>query len=305
MGVIRVLFAGSGTLGLGVLAHLARHESFEITSVVLLDEKPSGRGLKIVASSLEKAASANKLIIHKIDSEKAVAEIVKREQPTIVLVACFGIIISESALRLSTWINIHPSLLPLYRGATPVQQALLDGETKTGISWIRMIKKMDAGPIIAQSVIPIYTEDDFSSLWERIESKAADETPYILKSYLEKPSEQKQDDAQVSYCSKIRKEDGHINFSKEGAEAIIRKVRAYSGWPTSYFFLNKMRIKIVKARAIEHKLYPEEIALENGRFIIGTAAISLEILTLQPESKRQMSSQDFLRGLRHMPKTIS
>lgn len=302
------IFAGTGAFGVPVLQRLASDRRFKIPFVITGKDKPAGRGLQQTLSPIKKIAIANKLIVHQPESILELKQKLIQEKPDFLLVVSYGEIISKEILAIPRFgaINIHPSLLPRYRGASPVQEAILHGDHETGVTWILMNEKMDSGPVIAQEKIPIDPDEDSPALFEKLAKLAAEKTPEALGDFAKLCRSEpvfsmtqlkKQDESRVTYCKKIRKEDGFIDLHKETAEQILRKIRAYKPWPGCYLFLNSKRIKIIQARTGEQKISSGETKVIDGESLaLGTAKGAFLPTIVQSESKREMRIEEFLRG---------
>ena len=227
-------------------------------------------------------------------------------KPDFLLVVSYGEIIPLPILQIAKHgsVNIHPSMLPLYRGASPLQETLLHGDLETAISWIIMSEKMDAGNIIHQEKAHISEADDYRSLSDRLSDEAAQITGDVLINYSKDHRAKAQNESGATYCKKISKEDGFINVEKETAGQIVAKIKAYSMWPGCYIFWNNKRLKIIKAAVSEQKISSRIVERIDGGLAIGTADGALIILRVQQEGKKEMPIEEFLRGQKEIPKTI-
>lgn len=194
--------------------------------------------------------------------------------------------------------NLHTSLLPKYRGASPIQHALLHGESQSGISLQKMVLKMDAGPLALQREIEISPTDDYLSL----ESKMAQEAPLLLKDFFQQEKNltlQEQNEENISFASLIKKEQGHIFFTQETANDIFNKWRAFKLWPGIYTYFNSKRTKLLEIALHKKKnLLPNQVLCEEDKMLIGCSEGVIEVVTLQLEGKKPTSSADFLQGFK-------
>lgn len=304
MGKLSVIFAGSGNFGTIILEKLIKENHIRIPFVVTGQDKQSGRGLKELPNEIKLLALKNKLIVHQPVLIEDLKQKLMQVKPDFLLVVSYGEIIKEEVLEIPKYgaINIHPSLLPKYRGASPIQEAILQGDSITGVTWIKMNKKMDSGGIIVSIKVGIAADDDFPSLSQKLSNVAAQHTPLVLRNFAAKPKVTPQDEQMATYCRKIKKEDGVLDFNKETAEQIVRKVRAYNPWPGCTFLWNGKKLKVLDAETIEQKISaPEILITKDFQMIIGTSKDAISIITVQPESKRRMRVQDFLRGVKSLP----
>jgi len=214
------------------------------------------------------------------------------------MIIAYGRIIPDKILKLSELLalNIHPSQLPLLRGPSPIQTALLKGFKITGISLMQLDSQMDHGPLLAQEKIEINPEDNFLTLSKKLTSISQD---ILAKNVIKYLSNQltplPQDHQQATFCKIIKKEDGRIDWLKP-AQEINNQIRAFNPWPSAFFDLNGLNIKIFKAQITENNLKPAEILIDQDKLIIGTSQKSLEILELQPAGKKIMRAAEFIRG---------
>ncbi|MCX5642885.1 MAG: methionyl-tRNA formyltransferase, partial [Candidatus Omnitrophica bacterium] len=234
---MRIIFIGSGELGLPALKKLAP----EVCCVVTAPDKPAGRGLKTLSTPIKTLAlSLNLPVIETADINRP--EIIAKLQsnrPAIILVADFGQMLKEAVLKIPEKgiFNIHPSLLPKYRGAAPVERAILNREQETGVTIIAVTQQMDAGPILAQKKVTIKPEEDTPALSQRLAEIGAGLASDSLKKVENGTAAlTPQAENEATYAAKITKEEGLVDWSKDAAE-IAARVRAFIGWPRAYTYL--------------------------------------------------------------------
>ncbi len=298
---MKLIFASNSNFGTIILKELSKNNitpSFLITS----NDKKIGRGQQVQSSPIKKLAEEKNVLVKEVESLNDFHQIIVSEKPDVVIVTAIGMIIKKETLDLSLFINIHPSLLPKYRGATPIQSAIISGEKKTGVSLVKMSHKIDSGPIIAQKEI---------FFDEKINYRKAEESLALLGSellveYIPKIStnnlvffEQNENDA--TYTEKFLKKDGQINW-EEPAEIIERKIRALNPWPGTYTMLENKHLKVLEAEIQEQNENgpfgePGKIYLgTNHTLAIQTGKDFLLIKKLQIEGKTPTPSKDFLQG---------
>lgn len=239
--------------------------------IVTSQDKPSGRKMILSPSPVKIWATENNipfLQLEKID-DYSVSEILKYKSEIFIVVA-YGKIFPEELIELPSKgiLNIHYSLLPKYRGASPVESALLNGDNITGVSIQKMVYKLDSGPVVARKEIAISLEDNKTSLMGKLTKIGGELLVSILPNFLEnKLSLLTQDETQASFCHKIKKEDGQINLSDAGL-LNYNKYRAFHGWPGVFFFKDvnnkKTRFKITKAR-LENNIFIIEKVIPEGK----------------------------------------
>ena len=254
-------FAASAPFGGEVLERLAaRHE---IPFVLTQPDAPAGRGRGLrPAPAKLKALQLGLPVIERLDEVP--------DEPTIVLVA-YGRLIPRELLDRHLWLNVHPSLLPRWRGAAPVERALIAGDTETGVTIIELVEELDAGPIAAQEAFPIAPDDDAGVVYDRAAAVAVE----LLERVLPSPSFRPQPAEGVSYAEKISPDDRVLDLSRP--EEAVNRVRALSPHIGARAELDGRSVTIWRAR------------LEDGRFVP---------LEVQPPGGRRMSYAEWLRGLR-------
>lgn len=301
-GKISVIFMGTPQFAVFPLQILSEHKDFDIKAVVTQKDKKVGRKQILtepIVKTLAKQKDIPVLQPNKV-KDKEFIKLIKEIKPDFIVVVAFGKILPKEILEIPKYgtVNIHASLLPKYRGASPIQEALLNGDTETGITIMELNEKLDEGGIYLTKRLKIENIDDAKTLSLKLSMLGALLTPLVLID-IEKGNLKPipQDNKKTSYCSKIEKEDGEINFTKETAEQIKNKIRAFSIWPNCFTFLNNKRIKILKADTRNKKAHPGEIVFLNKKEIgIGTKSGLLIPKEVQIEGKKVMTIEEFLRG---------
>lgn len=212
--------------------------------------------------------------------------------------AAFAALIPENVLQLTPRgvLNVHPSLLPRWRGASPIQGALLAGDAQTGVSIIRLVKALDAGPIFAQESTPISEDDDYLTLEPRLAALGA---RLLVRVIAEWPAPWPQDDAMATYSNRIDFEQGRIDWTRPSRE-IWNQVRAFRSWPQAFSTLNGQRLKVLHARPIEGQSEPGLVALDGGVPVVGTGNGLLRLDEVQLEGRRPITGEEFARGYRNL-----
>lgn len=303
---LKIIFIGTGKFGVNILETLIKDTQIQIPLLITGQDKPAGRKLALRQSDIKECAISNKLIVQQPTSVNKLEQKIMQIKPDFLLVVAYGKILPESILRIPKYgaINIHGSLLPKYRGASSIQESLLNGDNVTGITWILMNEKMDKGPIIAQKTLKIEDNDTYETLSEKLSGLAAENTPKVLESFVLNNDSSIQDENKATYCRKINKEDGFIDLHKETADGILRKIKAYTPWPGCYIFWNNKRLKIVQAKISEQKICtdPGSACICGNALFLGTKKGVLMPTIVQPESKKQMPIKDFILGQKNTPK---
>ncbi len=296
-------FFGSDGIALPLLEFLIQlnDPGFELAGVLTQPDRPAGRGKKLRSNPVKAWAVERglKVLEPERPGESEVAWV--RENADLVLVMAYGHILSEELLEapiLGTF-NLHGSILPFYRGASPVETALAMGEETTGVTLMRVVPRMDAGPIVDCETIPIAVVDDGPSLREKLATACVPLLQRNLRSLLDGvASETPQDEQAASYCRKLRKVDGALDF-RQPADVLARRVAAFRAWPGCYFDLRESRIKVGWAESVkpEENYVCGEIMLSGGgEFLVGTPSGALSLLELQRPGGRMLPASDFLRG---------
>lgn len=305
---MKLVFFGSPAIALVSLKRIIE-EGHRIELVISQPDKPTGRGKKLIPTPLKRFAQDLNIPVYqpvKIRKDQIALKKIKKINPDLNVVVAYGQIIPSSIIFLPKYnsINVHFSLLPKYRGASPIQWALLNGERKTGVTIFELNERMDEGDILAKEEVDIHPEEGASELEARLAQKGAE---LLVKTIAKigKIKPQKQDHSQATYAPRIKKEDGRIKWEKN-AIFIERLVKAYTPWPSAYTFLADRRIKILKGKKEAFKgqsSSPGEILEVKKKGIevcCGDASVFL-IENLQPENKKPMSAYSFSLGAKIRP----
>lgn len=299
---IKLIFIGTDPIGVKLLEALRYHPQLEVALVVTGQDKPVGRKMVLTANPIKQKALELGLEVfqpQKVSDPESVAKL-KTCDPDFLVVMAYGQIVSQAVLEVPKidCLNVHTSLLPKYRGASPIQSALLNGDSKTGVSLMRMVKAMDAGPVYAQFELPIEPEDTAGTLWEKLAELSAKTVPQAVVDISDKLlSPVEQDEAKATYIQKISKVDGEINWS-EPADIIHRKVRAFNPWPSAFTFFEGKRLKLHRTRVSnEASKYPVGTVVRPQSSVgVVTGKGVLELLEVQLEGKKPQTIKEFLNG---------
>ncbi len=295
----KIIFWGSPAFALPSLE--SAHQLAEITAVITRPDSQQGRGLQAKSTLIKKRAQELGLKVltpEKLD--QTFIEQLRPYLPATFLIVAYGKIIPQAVLDLSQLpsLNIHPSLLPKYRGPSPIQSAILNGEIQTGVSLMQLDAQMDHGPIVKQISVAIEPTETSEQLHDKLAIISAQVLQGGLPEYLKSSIMAKaQDDSQATICKLIKKEDGLIdwNFS---AEKVYNLIRAFNPWPGSYFDWNGRHLKIIEAipATIENKRNPGEFYRQEDRLLINCSDKPLQIKRLQLEGKKEMTATEFMNG---------
>lgn len=302
---MRLVFMGSPKFAVPALDYLMA-DNYQIAAVYTQPDRPVGRGQGLLPSPVKQAAEARGLTVVQPPSLKAagVAEQIGDFEPDVIVVAAFGQILPKAVLSIPRLgcINIHASLLPKYRGASPVASAILAGDDFGGVSIMVIEERLDSGPLLARAQIPVLDRDTTASLTGKLSWLGAQLLGEVLVGLGRGELEPRpQDEAGATYCKPIAKEEGDIDWHLP-AVAIWRRVRAFNPWPGSYTRWRGRGLKIIEAAPLDGEgtaKAGEVVALaERAGFGIGTGDGLLAVLTVQLEGKRAMPASEFLRGQR-------
>ncbi|MEI6529204.1 MAG: methionyl-tRNA formyltransferase [Candidatus Falkowbacteria bacterium] len=298
---LRIIFMGTPEFSLPGLQKLITEETFEIVGVFTQPDKPVGRNQTLSFPAVKKLALENNLSVFQPNKIKDEIETIRNLKPDLIVVIAYGKIIPQSILDIPTYgcINVHASLLPKYRGAACLNAPILNGDTETGVTIMRMEAGLDTGPILRQAKMKLIGNESLEIVHDELSNLGAELLVATLLEFIAgKISAITQDDSAASYIKTLNKEDGKINWSKPAVE-IERMVRAYNPWPGTYAMLEDKIIKIiaVENQILELNNHKKGEAFQNdGKLAIQCGQDSLVILKLQLEGKKIMSAEEFLRG---------
>ncbi len=309
---MRVIFMGSPEFAVPSLERLVLAK-YDIAAVYTQPDRPAGRGRAMVASPVKKAAQQWGLEVAQPESLKPDEEVLRLSayKPDLIVVCAFGQILTQAVLDVAPLqcVNVHFSLLPRHRGASPVAAAILAGDEFTGVS-IQLVRvELDTGPVLARAAIPVAPRDNTGILTEKLAIVGAHLLEEALAGWLRREREpQPQDETEATYFSRITKGEGKINWS-QSTEEIWRRVKAYNPWPGSYTTWRDKQIKVLEAVPLSGIEAPEpgcvvSLTGQEAPLGVGTGDGLLGLVTVQLEGKKAMSGADFMRGHRDFPGTI-
>lgn len=302
----RIIFMGTPEFAvpsLRTLHELGAQQNWQVVAVVTQPDRPAGRGKKVVASPIKHYALAQGLPVLQpvsLRKEPAAVAALRDLAPDLFVVAAYGQILRKEVLAMPTHgpINVHASLLPAYRGASPITAALLDGLTETGISIMLMDEGMDTGPVLAQATAPITPQETAVTLGARLAELGAHLLTATLPQWLAgqiTPTPQSTLPGEPSHCRLIRKEAGQIDW-QQPAVVIERMTRAYAPWPSAYTTWHGETFKIWQAAVVAGQAAPGLVVQTADGVAVGTGEGLLRLVTIQPAGKRQMEIRSFLNG---------
>ena len=298
---LRVVFFGSPEFSLPALEAL--HSRFGLAGVVTQPDRPAGRGRQLTPPPVKAFAESSGIPFiqpEKLRAKDVFAQIASW-QPDLIIVAAYGQILRQNILDLPRFgcLNIHPSLLPRWRGASPFPFALLAGDSVTGVTIMKMDAGMDTGPILCQEEYSILPEDNAGTLHDSLANKGADLLIRTIPGYISGQIEPKpQDDSAATYSRLITKQDGALDFQNT-CKDLANRVRAFTPWPGAYFSWKGAPLKVLQAHSLaEIDSVPGVRKVIDGLPAVGAQDGWLLIDVLQPAGKRPMPGSDFLRGVK-------
>jgi methionyl-tRNA formyltransferase len=305
MAALRIIFMGTPDLAAVSLQALLHAPEFEIVAIVTQPDHPKGRGLKLQPTPVKEIALQKKLPVLQPDRarDEQFIQSLRALAPDLIAVTAYGQILPQSILDLPRFgcLNVHTSLLPKYRGAAPIQRAVLNGESETGVTIMKMDAGMDTGAMLTQEKTPIHPTDNSQTLHDRLAEMGAALLIKTIPDYVAgKIQPQPQPSEGASHAPKIKKLDGQLDWSQP-ARALWNRVRAMVPWPGAFTHLPAQPLphllKIWEVQPVERSGPAGEILqADKSGIIIGCGADALRILVLQREGGRRLSAAEFLAG---------
>lgn len=295
---MRIVFMGTAELACPCLEALATLPGHELIGVITQPDRPKGRDLKLAPPPVKVVAERLKLPVHQpvTIKEAAAVEALRSLKPDLIVIVAYGQILPKAVLEIPRYgcVNVHASLLPRWRGAAPIQYAILHGDRETGVTTMFINERMDAGDIILQRPEPIRPGDTSATLQGRLATLGAEllvETVEFIAAG--RAPRNKQDETQATYAKKICKEDGRIDWTQPAAH-IERQVRAFDPWPGTYTSWGDTLLRIWKAEVVAGPVgKPGELLPGH---VVAAGEGGLKIVEVQPAGGKRMSFEAFLHG---------
>ena len=300
---MKIMFMGTPEISAGALSALI-DGGHNITAVVTGEDKPRGRGNVMTPTPTRKLAEENGIPVYtpKTLRDEAFYSLLTEINPDLICVVAYGKILPENVIKYPKYgcINLHVSLLPKYRGAAPMQRAVMDGESETGVTIMYMDVGLDTGDIIATEKFPIGEEDDFETVHDTsmlIGSRLLSDT--IKEIEAGRVTRTPQDDSLATYAKKVEKEDCRVDFSLD-AKTLSARIRGVTPIPGAFTHLNGKMLKIAKVKEVRGSGMPGEVieasGIGDGFITVACGEGAIRILQVTPEGKGKMSAGDFVRG---------
>lgn len=301
---MKIVYMGTPDFAVPALAALAE-SGYEVAGVVTQPDKPKGRSKTLVPTPVKEEALKHGIPVYqpKKVREPEFVETLKEIGPDIIIVAAFGQIIPKEILDMPEFgcINIHASLLPKYRGAAPIQQAVINGDKEAGVTIMKMGIGLDTGDMISQASVPLAEDETGGSLFDRLADLGADLLVKTLPSIFDRTAvyEPQPEESPTPYVGMITKQMGLLDFRKD-AEELERLIRGMDPWPSAYTFLNGKSLKVWKA-AVEQKVSGSEepgtiVNTDKEGIHVACGQDRLVLKEIQLEGKKRMDAAAFLRG---------
>jgi len=294
---MKIIFMGTPEYAARILEKIITTKDMEVVAVYTQPDKPVGRKKVFTPSIVKTVALQNNIKVYQPNRlrEADVIEELKKIECDYIVVAAYGQILPREILEHAPCINLHASILPQYRGASPIQQALLKGERKTGVTAMLMDEGLDTGDIIKIKEIDIDKNEMAESLFNKLADVACELTVDVLENF-NKYTPAKQDNSKSSHCTKITKQDGEVTF--EEAKTLFNKYRAFTPWPGVYL---SSKLKLKRIEFLENETQNESgkiLKIEKDSIIVGCKKGSIRVYNVQPESKKEMDILSYINGKR-------
>lgn len=294
----KLVFFGTQHFGAAMLQALVENNDFEIAGVVTQPDRPIGRNQEVALSPVKSYALEHKLVVVQPETLKTDEARASLPAGDVAVVCQYGLIIPQAVLDRypDGVINVHTSLLPQYRGASPIQATLMHGDAATGVTIMLMDAQMDHGPILAQAVVSIDPRDTYPTLSDSMVPVAQNLLVRTLNDWLDgkiQPTEQEHD--QATFCSLLSRDHGKLDFSQT-AQAAYNIYRGTYPWPGIWTTLEGKRLKLLAVKPSNETVAPGTLAIKDKKVLIGFAKGCLNVLELQLEGKKAMTAEQFIAG---------
>ena len=297
---MKVVVASSSPVAIPLISALNASSTHQLLGLLTNPDKATGRGMHVVANELATWAESLGLNVQKPENNDELKKVIENIKPEIVITIAYGRIIPLELLEIpkSGWINVHFSLLPRWRGAAPVQWAILNGDKQTGITVFKLDKGMDTGPVYLEQVTPINDNENSDELLKRLSQIGSDLVIKSLELISDGVIPKPQASNGITLAPKISKNDGKIDW-QQSSNQVVNRFRALSSNPGVWSLLGELRIKIdaLVASSFVDQIKPADIVINGERLFVGVLDGVIEILILTPAGRSQMSAAEFIRGL--------
>ena len=307
MNKINIVYFGTPDFSVPALDMLNNHPCVNVKYVISMPDRPAGRGHQLKSPEVIEYAKSNKIAYFQtenINKEVQFLEKLEKENIDVIVVLAFAQFLGSKILQLPNLgcFNIHTSLLPKYRGAAPIQYALLNGDKTTGVSIQKMVKKMDAGDICWSHELKINPHETGGQLYTRLKYQAA----IVLSDFIYAASESNlkftpQDESFVSFAPTLKREDGFLDFANKTFDQLLNQVRALYPWPGTYCYLGKKRLKIFRVEKSNISLAAGSTQVIHKELFVGCIDGAVRLVEIQLEGKKRGLDTELLNGLKEDP----
>jgi methionyl-tRNA formyltransferase len=302
---LNVVYCGTPDFSIPTLEELFKNPAINLVGVITMPDRPAGRGQELKSPPVAEFAKAHNIPLFQVENinkEPEVLEKLETLKIDFILVLAFAQFLGSRILNMPRLgcFNIHTSILPKYRGAAPIQYALLNGDTSTGVSIQKMVKEMDAGDLVHFDELSIAPDENGESLYNRLKNQAAISTNSLIKKILgNELVYTPQDPAGISFAPTLKKEDGFLSFKDSNFKKLFNQIRALDPWPGTYCFLNGQRLKVFSIEKLQRSLKPGETSIEHGHLAVGIVDGAIRLSKIQLEGKKVCSDTELLNGLKN------
>ena len=297
---MKVVIASSSPVAIPLISALNASSTHQLLSLITNPDKATGRGMHVVANELATWTESLGINIQKPENNDELKKIIESIKPEVVITIAYGRIIPHELLKIPKygWINVHFSLLPRWRGAAPVQWAILNGDKQTGITVFKLDKGMDTGPVYLEQATPINDDENSDGLLKRLSQIGSDLAINSLELISEGVTPKPQASIGITLAPKISKNHGKIDWT-QSSDQVVNRFRALSSNPGVWSLLGELRIKIdaLVASSLVDQIKPADIVINGERLFVGVLDGVIEILILTPAGRSKMSAAEFIRGL--------
>ena len=294
---MKILVASSSPLAKNLLNHI-KNSDHQLLGGISSPDRASGRGQSVSSNDFASHCQEIGVTCYKPSTNEELADILQKTQAELVITLAYGRLIKTSELQIPKhgWLNVHFSLLPRWRGAAPVQRAIVAGDEQSGVTVFKLEQGLDTGPIYSTLSYPLNDKSRSDDVLKDLSSLCIQPVNQALTMIAAGEPATTQESEGVTLAPKILKSEGKIDWNRD-SKLLDRQIRAFHPWPGAYTSFNGTRIEIIEARVSDADGAAGEVISLNP-LLVGTGSGSLEIIRVKPENKREMSSSDWLRGAR-------
>lgn len=302
---LNVIFCGTPDISVPTLNELYNNPNINLLGVITMPDRPAGRGQELKSPPIAEFAKEKNIKLFQVENINKEPEVLSELESMnldFILVFAFAQFLGSRLLNIPKLgcFNIHTSILPKYRGAAPIQYALLNGDKSTGVSIQKMVKQMDAGDIVHFDEVSIDGNESGETLYNKLKEIAPKSLNVMIEKILNGTlTYTPQDPNGVSFAPVIKKEDGFLNFSESSFEKIINQIKAFDPWPGTYCFLNNQRLKVFEIEKSVYTVAPGKTSIQAGQILVGCADCSIQLKKIQLEGKKVCSDAELLNGLKN------